>query len=543
VEGNGDTWADPVYEATPAIIPMVNLLANDVNNVGEQTELNIVSVDNAVNGTVSISGNDIIFTGTTAGPAQFEYTVQNGSDPLTATTVTVTLTVIPLPSVLAVNDSTSVQQAESIVLSTASLLANDIGSGLSVASVQDPVAGTVSLVGSTITFTSTDIAGVPAQFDYTVTDGTTPSTGTVFVTVTPLNPVSAFVFHDQALFDAKRTTYQPPTLKTVFDTWARFAGNTYWADGTTATGDAQSWILIADEDNDGNIDGDLDGDGTDDNQTSFVNAGRTFNGDIDGDGTFDARFMQLNNTGSFNGFLSPQTYDEYTHEATLWSEDTDNDLNGIAIAYDTGGGSGVLYVGRTQSGFTPSQGWGLVDGNTLLVNFNVDPLVNQWGGRATRVRIVRQGDIIQCWTAAWETNKANFFSPPPFHPDSLITIDLSQTTNNITYGPSALTASRDLTRYRGPKQFGYVNWSQRHSSFIDVDFDGGVETDLLILLQDQDPTENIWYDSEVWRFDTPTLSWVMTAETIQDALGFVRTATNPDTLDAYTIRPTETELQ
>lgn len=541
ISADDETWTGTVYTGLVATIPTVNLLSNDTNNQGEDSELRIVAVKDANNGTVILDGNNIKFTGTDPGAGSFTYVVQAGSDTSTQTEVVVDLTVTAAPAVIALDDSFSVQQGETLPIGATSLLSNDVGSNLTVTAVSSPVGGTVSLSGTTISFESTGVSGEPAQFTYTVEDNAAQSSsGTVFITATPLPPLNGYLFEDLATFDAFRTTYSPPTVLGIFNTWGRFDGNTYWADGTLATGTAATWTLIADEDGDLNIDGDLDGDTVDDNQTSFTSGSYTVNGDIDGDGAFDPRFMQTNN-GGYNGFVSPDTYDEYTHEVTLWSLDGDDDMVGVMLAYDTGGGSGALYVARTKGGYTPpSLGWGLIDGYTPLVNLSVDGVSGGWSGAASRVKVVRQDDLIQIYCTPWMTDASSFFSPLAYDPDSLIEIDLSSTTDNIRYVSGAVEqlVSRDLTRYRGAKSYGYVNESQARSSYIDVRFEGSIVSDVLVYMKTESPA-NIFNASEVWRYSGG--SWALTGESVQDVFGFVRTVTEPSTGNEFIIRRNEVE--
>ncbi|MEM6559650.1 MAG: hypothetical protein AAF605_07685 [Myxococcota bacterium] len=546
ITARDDEWTGTVYVGIEAILPVVNLLLNDENNVGEDEELRIVSVGSPINGTVSLDDGNIRFTGAGVGAGGFVYVVQSGDDASTQFEVNVSFSVLAAPTVVANSDQVEVKQGDSTVFTAASLLTNDVGTGLSVVSVQDPVGGMVTLDSGNISFESTGIAGRPAEFTYTIEDDSSDrSTGSVFVNVTPLDPVAAFVFADQSAFDAKATVYAPPTTLTIFNSWGRFAGDTFWANGPMATGDAASWTLIADEDDDGNIDGDLDANTIDDDSTSFLSGGYTINGDVDGDGSFDARFMQTANTGSINGFISPQSYDNYTHEVTLWSLNTDNDMVGVVLAYENDGASRALYVARTKGGFPPYSGWGILDsGFNVLAEVGVGSTAGGWSNQATRIKVIRTGDTFRIWATDWMTDSSAFFSPPLLDPNSLIEVDLSSTTNNITYYPGgvATTVSADLTRYQGAKPYGYTNWSQGQSSYLDVDFDGGVVDDVLLLLTNKDPILPIYTGSEVWRYSSG--AWALSpSETIQGVLGFVRTVTNPDDGASFTIRQSEVELE
>jgi hypothetical protein len=518
VEAVDDSYTGTVYVGIATFIPAVNVLTNDINHVGEQTDLKIVEVKSPTNTSVSLNGTgtQINITGTAEGSASFVYVVQSGDDTSTQAEATVTFTVSAAPSVIANADTASVRQGDSVFLTTAELLTNDVGTGLTLVSVGNPVGGTVSESSGTITFVSTGIAGNPAQFNYTIQDNlSTQATGTVFITVNPLAPTQAYVYDDQAAFDAKRVVYAPPTVQTVFDTWSRFLyGNVsgsdlFWTDASQATGTAAAWVLL--------------------------------NDDISGDGVPDPRFAVTEN-GSFNGFLSPGQIDDYTHEVTLISTASDDDLNGVVIAFEhENGNNHVLYAGRSKAGYAPNAGWGLLEGDYgTLVNLDIGGTDGNWSGQASRVMVVRQGDLVTLYCTTWFTD---YYNPPAYDANSWIEIDLSSTSDNIRWKVSGVTQtmSYDLTRYQGPRSYGYVNSSQDASTFLDVSFDGGLADDTLILLTSKDATEDVWYDSEVWKYLSG--AWTQTSSTIQDELGFVRDVTNPDTTTTYTIRAAEVELK
>ena len=205
---NDDTAS--TTEDAGTTIAAATLLANDTAGPNEAAQtLTIIGVANATNGTVSLSGTDVIFTPAADyyGVATFEYTItDNGTtngtgDPKTSTgTVSVTVTEVnDTPAAAA--DAKSV--AENAVLSFAAtdLLSNDskganeASQTLTVTAVSNPSNGTVDLTTGTITFTPDADFNGTASFDYTITDdGTTggtadplTSTGTVTVTVSEVN--------------------------------------------------------------------------------------------------------------------------------------------------------------------------------------------------------------------------------------------------------------------------------------------------------------------------------------------------------------------
>ena len=93
---------------------------------------------------------------------------------------------------VAKNDTASTNEDTSVVITTASLLANDedidIGDTKTFVSVQDAVNGSVSLNGSNVTFAPTADYNGPASFTYTMKDSANAtSTATVNVTVNAVN--------------------------------------------------------------------------------------------------------------------------------------------------------------------------------------------------------------------------------------------------------------------------------------------------------------------------------------------------------------------
>jgi len=500
-----DTWSGNVYAGVETIIPAVNLLSNDSNNIGDDTELSIVQVKNPLNGTVVLDGVNIKFTASTAGDSSFIYVVQAGDDEETRVEATVTLTASSAPAVIASSDSASVRQGTEIYISAVDLLDNDTGSGLTVSSVNSPVMGTVSKDGSTITFTSTGIAGEPAQFEYTVQDdNTTQATGIVYITVTPLAPVEAYVYSDRSTFEAKKSSFEPPTVQAIFDTWARFDGNNYFEnkDAEGISNNAAAWQLLTD--------------------------------DVTGDGIGDDRVSMPSNVYPYNGFVSPDKLENYTFEATLNSPNGDDDTIGLLIAFDRiDGVNHTLSAVRTQGGNNPRQGWAVVYGEGtnqyvyVIDEKEIGATTSGWSDKCTRVKIVRTGSTIECYTTPWFTDKSN---PAAYDGSSKITVDL--TDSNYP----------GLSNFIGAKSYGYMTYSQPYSTYLDISFSGGLDAATLSLLTDRDPLENIWSSSEVWKYENGTWA-IVNNQTIQQELGYVRDVTNPDTGKTFTIRSSNAELK
>lgn len=95
--GGGTTNLPPVANSDSATTTVntpvtVNVLANDTDPNGDT--LTLISVSNAVNGTVSISNNQVVFTPTSnfTGTGSFNYTISDGKGGTATGTATVTVT-------------------------------------------------------------------------------------------------------------------------------------------------------------------------------------------------------------------------------------------------------------------------------------------------------------------------------------------------------------------------------------------------------------------------------------------------------------------
>ena len=179
-------------EDVPVTILASGLLSNDTDVDGDP--LSLASVQNAVNGTVSLDVNgDVVFTPDADfnGNATFEYTVDDGNGGTSSATVTVDVTAVNDDPVAVVDSAVAVEDVPVTILASA-LLSNDTdadGDTLSLTSVQNAVNGTVSLdVNGDVVFTPDAGFNGDATFEYTVYDenGAT-SSATVTVAVAAAN--------------------------------------------------------------------------------------------------------------------------------------------------------------------------------------------------------------------------------------------------------------------------------------------------------------------------------------------------------------------
>jgi len=213
-----ETISNVTVNSGPRTIPFTLLTANDSKGPANESGQTLIvkTVGNAVGGTVSIQGVNVIFTPTAdyVGPASFDYTVEdngttNGSPaPLTSGTATANFNITPsevndAPD--AVDDALNSVTEDSGVrtITIASLLSNDSkgpadesGQTLTFSLVAaSEVGGTVTSDATNVYFTPTANYNGPASFQYRVTDnGTTngspdpkSDTATVSFTITEVN--------------------------------------------------------------------------------------------------------------------------------------------------------------------------------------------------------------------------------------------------------------------------------------------------------------------------------------------------------------------
>jgi uncharacterized protein (TIGR03382 family) len=185
---NNDSFTVAEDSAATAL----DVLANDTTAPDAGETLTIASVTQPANGSVTFTGANVRFTpvanfnGTTA----FNYTVNDGNGGTATATVTVTvMSVNDLPD--AVNDTFLVDEdspATALDVLANDSTAPDTGETLTVQSVTQPAAGTVTLVGGVVRFTPAPGFSGTTTFNYTVSDGNGGTdTALVIVTVTPVN--------------------------------------------------------------------------------------------------------------------------------------------------------------------------------------------------------------------------------------------------------------------------------------------------------------------------------------------------------------------
>ncbi|CAA6819149.1 MAG: internalin, putative [uncultured Sulfurovum sp.] len=163
----------------------ISVLDNDSDTDGDT--LTIDSVTNPTNGRVTTNGSTVTYTpdANFNGTDTFTYTISDGKGGTDTATVLVTISPVN-DAPVAVNDTNTTESGTPLVIPASELLKNDTdpeGDTLTIISVGSPTNGTVTLVGTTVTFTPDENAsGLTGTFTYTIEDeeGAT-STATVTV--------------------------------------------------------------------------------------------------------------------------------------------------------------------------------------------------------------------------------------------------------------------------------------------------------------------------------------------------------------------------
>jgi uncharacterized protein (TIGR03382 family) len=179
----------PVVEDTATAL---SVLANDTYLPDPPETLTITAVTQPAQGTVAINGTDVLYTPPPnySGTTTFTYTISDGNGGTDTATVTVNVTPVNDPPV-ANNDSYTVN--EDSAATSLTVLANDntgpeTGETLSISAVTQPAGGTVSITGTTVSFTPNANFFGPTTFTYTISDGNGgTATATVTVNVTAVN--------------------------------------------------------------------------------------------------------------------------------------------------------------------------------------------------------------------------------------------------------------------------------------------------------------------------------------------------------------------
>ena len=179
---------------------------------------------------------------------------------------------------------------------------------------------------------------------------------------------------------------------------------------------------------------------------------------------FDASldsFVQPQNTSTFTGFVSNIKYKTYTHRATLRSSDSDNDANGLVIAYvkdDTGkphtlscivNKGGESHAGNFYYALVYNKS---LSGETVIKKGTMSSghSAGGWSGNFITMEVSKASSAIECSISNWGSYNINV--------GTVISIDL----DDYSWG----------YLFKDRVQYGYCNQSQAKSYFTDIYFSG-----------------------------------------------------------------------
>lgn len=319
-------------------------------------------------------------------------------------------------------------------------------------------------------------------------DGNFIQTTVIFVVrnaAETLSEINTLVYgaDDRVALANKLAGAPPPGMSEIFVTWGRFAGDDWFPRGTTPTGEAASWEMLPSPD----------------------------------------RISCPVNSKEFTGFVSLNSFDSYTHRASLTSVHRDDDAIAIIIAFTRI--DGVIYTlsaFRTNGHLAPQLGWGLVYSENgvqkkIFGERSVDGVHRNslggtgWSNRKSIVQVERDGDVIEASTSNWHVDES-FLA---LVPSSKITLDLN--------------SDPLLIKFKGPKPYGYGSHSQAGTTFLDVYFSAGTSERYVY-----DLLHNLVYEGNngnyVLRTDIDAYSHI----------GYPRRVGNPETGKVYQLYPNKT---
>lgn len=186
-------------------------------------------------------------------------------------------------------------------------------------------------------------------------------------------------------------------------------------------------------------------------------------------------FVQPQNTVTFTGFVSSIKYRTYTHRATLRSSASDNDANGLVIAYvtDENGYPHTLscIINKGKESHAGNFTYALVYNRELTGEQIVKTgtmssghTTGAWSGNYITMEVSKAANAIECSISNWGSLDINL--------NTVISIDL----NDYSWGEYFI----------GKVQYGYCNQSQPNSYFTDIYFSGKGPLKADVLISEQE---------------------------------------------------------
>jgi hypothetical protein len=326
------------------------------------------------------------------------------------------------PAIEANEDIIDLKQGHEYFLSFAKMLENDSSlltnpSPLSFSEILEVVGGEVTARPDGLQFKSLSYAGDPAYIKYRVSDSIGNFVDSIAsFNIGSLDQKNALVFNNLLLFNNAKSTYSPPSVADIFNTWYRFELNSPLYTKDTVVGDATSW--------------------------SYVGS------DIS---------SSVHSTNPI-GFISSTIEQNYIHEVTLSSNGSDDDFVGVIATFKRSGGlNRYLSFERTQSCDVPNTFIYYFDGNTKIPLFQKFELPcsenalggDGWSGKEVKVKIKRQLDT---FLFEWS--------------------NIDSSNYEFSYSINLLDFPEMNSYLAGEGNYGYIVHSQDQSFWRDIKFDG-----------------------------------------------------------------------
>ncbi|MNR10974.1 hypothetical protein D3C85_1272500 [compost metagenome] len=215
------------------------------------------------------------------------------------------------------------------------------------------------------------------------------------------------------------------------------------------------------------------------------------------------------NTGGWVGFISPDSVDNYEIDVVIKSDNADDDVNGLVLAFNRVAGINNRLTFNVGMGGHPPHpapltiqtftSAAVVLAQSTAIPWYPNPTFptdGGWRGRFIRVKATRNGDNFKILTSQWNSLLLD--------PATTLEYTLPQT------GTPA--------QFRGKKPWGFINISQAASYFNLRSFKGGQLYDIVV-----DVSTN-----KVYRYSNGGWS-VLTGLKAQDVFGAPRTMVNTET--------------
>ena len=188
---------------------VINVRGNDSDVDGDTLTVTVTGIP--ANGAAVTDGDTVTYTPDADffGTDVFTYTVSDGNGGLATASITVTVGAVNDPP-LAANEVTTTDEDTAMFVNVLNMVSDTDGDTVSVVAVTDPAHGTAVIQGNQILYTPDANYNGPDSFDYTVSDGSLTSTGTINVTVNPVNDLPTA--HDDAAETERDTAVTIPIL-------------------------------------------------------------------------------------------------------------------------------------------------------------------------------------------------------------------------------------------------------------------------------------------------------------------------------------------